>query len=173
MDFVLNNTEIDGFQIPFSLLDPWPYLQRIDLVREKKPGVIVRSALKMGFLTGKFNLDSVFPDINDQRSKLSKKEIKSLVKQADRFRFLENDFTPLSVAAARYPLSIPETSIVILGTKTVNQAETNFGKVPTVILDDAELNKIFTVQKELELFSPKYIRRILKAIFNRIKNFSD
>lgn len=55
------------------------------------------------------------------------------------FGFLEEETGSLLCAAARYPLSYPEASTVILGTKTAKEAEVNFGLVPGGILSDHAL----------------------------------
>lgn len=170
IDFVLDNNLVDGFQIPFSLLDPLPFLQRIEKIRDKNIGVIVRSCLKMGFLTGKFDKNSSFTDPNDQRHKLSLKEIHKLVDSVEKFRFLEKEQGSLTAAAARYPLSFPETSTVILGTKTVKQAEANFKEIPGNTLDATNLSQIHAVQKDLGLHSKRIFRKFAGAVLRRLKS---
>jgi aryl-alcohol dehydrogenase-like predicted oxidoreductase len=162
IDYVLKQTDIDGFQVPFSLLDPDPFIAKLHLIREKGVGVIVRSSLKEGFLTGKYNRDVVFPDPNDQRHKWSREQIAQTVDAAEQFRFLEKDVGSMMVGAASYPLSFNEVSTLILGTKSVKQADTNFGVVPGTRLSDASLMRIQEVQREMRAFKRK--DRIIDAI---------
>jgi len=58
---------LDGVQLPFSLLDPDPFELRIERLRTSGLAVLIRSALKEGFLTGKFTRRSTFPDRANRR----------------------------------------------------------------------------------------------------------
>ena len=151
IDYVLDHTELDGFMVKFSILDPDPFLARMHRLRDKRPAVVVRSALKEGFLTGKFRRDSKFPDPNDQRHEWTQRQIEETVDQVEKFRFLEEENGSMVVAAARYPLSFAETSTVVLGTKNVAQAESNFGQVPGRVLSTSDLDRIRRLQDELRL----------------------
>jgi aryl-alcohol dehydrogenase-like predicted oxidoreductase len=150
IDYVLDHTEIDGFEFAVSLLDPQPFLGRRDRIRESGPGVIVRSSLREGFLTGKFGPDAVFTDPQDQRSHWSPEKIRETAGAAERFRFLEAVAGSMTVGAARYPLSFPETSTLILGTKSAAQADINFGQVPGGVLDEPTLERIERTQADLQ-----------------------
>lgn len=151
IDFALSNPLIDCIQLEFSLLAPQPYLPRLNEISEKGVGVIVRSCLREGFLTGKYSSNSQFPDTTDQRHKLSRREIRKLIAQVERFRFLEDANITLMQAAARYPLSFAETSTVILGTKTEAQANINFATISGQVLDSITLGRIASVQHKLGL----------------------
>jgi aryl-alcohol dehydrogenase-like predicted oxidoreductase len=146
IDDVIDHRKLDGFEIAFSLLDPQPYLSRRERIRESGLGVIVRSCLKEGFLTGKFGPDTVFDDPQDQRSHLSREEIRKTVAAAEQFRFLEQEVGSMTVGAARYTLSFPETSTLILGTKSATQADINFGQVPGSVLAQKVLDRIEQIQ---------------------------
>jgi aryl-alcohol dehydrogenase-like predicted oxidoreductase len=65
------------------------------------------------------------------------------------------------VAAARYPLSFSPVSTVIMGTKSVSQAESNFGDVPGGRLSPENLRRIRDTQVELSLGLrwPRILRR--------------
>lgn len=151
IDDMLARPDIDGFQVAFNLLEPDPFLARVRQIHAARKGVIIRSALREGFLTGKFKRDVTFPDPNDQRHEWSREKIETTVDQVERFRFLEADAGSMVVAAARYPLSFPEVSTVILGTKNERQAASNFGDVPGATLSPASLERIRELQIELGL----------------------
>lgn len=168
IDYVLSNTDIDGFQVCFSLLDPDPFLSRLEKIRVKKIGVIVRSALKSGFLTGKYTKDTIFNDPDDQRQKWSRQEVEDLVELVEKFRFLENDAGSLLVAAASYPLMYSEVSTVLLGTKTISQAETNFGMLDCYEIKHQDMAKIKALQSKLGLYHQtggllNFLRNIFKV----------
>lgn len=159
---VLANPLLDGFQVAFSLLNPDPFLACREAIARHGKAVIVRSALEEGFLTGKYRRDASFPDPNDQRHQLSRQQIEQTVDRVERFRFLEKEAGSMVSAAARYPLSFPEVSTVILGTKSTAQAESNFGAVPGQRLSGQALQQINDVQIELGLGSlwPRWRRRL-------------
>ena len=161
IDDLIKRPEIDGFQVAFSLLDPDPFLARVRAIRAANKGVIIRSSLREGFLTGKFKRDATFPDPNDQRHKLTREQIAELVDRAEQFRFLEAEAGSMAIAAARYPLSFPEVSTVLMGTKNAAQAESNFGQVPGGELSAASLARINELQVELGVGDrwPRLMRR--------------
>jgi len=160
IDEVLQRPEIDGFQVAFNLLEPDPFLARLSAIRQHRKAVVIRSALREGFLVGKYRRDATFPDPNDQRHTWSRKQIEQTVDRVEQFRFLERDAGSMVVAAARYPLSFPEVSTVILGTKTAAQAQSNFGAVPVGRLQADSLLHIAELQSSLGLgdFWPRFLR---------------
>jgi myo-inositol catabolism protein IolS len=150
IDAVIDHGQLDGVQLPFSLLDPDPFLLRVERLRASGLAVLIRSSLKEGFLAGKFRPDTTFPDSNDQRHLWSTRRIARTVEQAERFRFLETNGGSLRRAAVAYPLSYPEVSAVLLGTKTATQADDNFREGPGARLTAASLRQIAAVQDELD-----------------------
>jgi aryl-alcohol dehydrogenase-like predicted oxidoreductase len=66
-------------------------------------------------------------------------------------------------AAVAYPLSFPEVSTVLLGTKTAAQADSNFAQIPGARLSTASLRRILALQDELDAGG----RRTLKALAKR------
>jgi myo-inositol catabolism protein IolS len=150
IDALIDRAQIDGVQLSFSLLDPDPFLLRIERLRASGLAIVIRSALKEGFLTGKFRRDATFPDANDQRHRWSPHRVARTVGQVERLRFLESDAGSLLRAAVAYPLSFPEVSTVLLGTKTAAQAGENFGQTAGARLGIASLQRIARLQDELD-----------------------
>ncbi|HMN42987.1 MAG TPA: aldo/keto reductase [Povalibacter sp.] len=161
IDFVLGRVDLDGFQVAFNLLQPDPFMARLGKLHEAGKAIIVRSALREGFLTGKFKRDATFPDPADQRHRWTREQIERTVEQVERFRFLEQEAGSMVQAAVRYPLSFPEVSTVIMGTKSLSQAKSNFGQVPGGRLSAASLGRIQALQVELGLGDrwPRWLRR--------------
>ena len=81
-----------------------------------------------------------------------------MVESAERFRFLEKEAGSLLEAAVRYPLSFPETSTVILGTKTAEQAAINFGLSAGGALKRETLHRIQALQGKLGLRALSWTR---------------
>jgi myo-inositol catabolism protein IolS len=162
IDYVIGLPAIDSFQVEFNLLEPDPFMARAEKIQRSGMAVIVRSALKEGFLTGKFARDAKFSDLNDQRHGWSAEQIAQTVDRTERFRFLEQEAGSMVAAAARYPLSFSQVATVILGTKSVAQANSNFGLVPGGRLSSASLQRIRETQISLGLGSrwPRMLRRL-------------
>ena len=168
IDYVIDHTMLDAVQIAFSLLDPDPFLLRVARLRESGLGVLVRSVLKAGFLTGKFGRGATFADPNDERHCWSAARIARTVDTVERFRFLEADAGSMVRASAAYPLSFPEVSTVLVGTKTMAEAEANFGSIPGARLTTASLRSIAALQDELDAGQRRNFRAFLKRLFRRI-----
>lgn len=160
---------LDGFMLRVSLLDPDPFLSRREAIAAAGCGVLVRSALAEGFLSGKFARDAVFDDPTDQRREWSRERIARTVERVERFRFLEAGGASLAQAAAAWPLAFPEVSCVALGVRSAAQAEANFGGSAKLRLDAAALARIDGVQRELGLRqAPRPLwRRIAAKLLGR------
>ncbi len=152
---VLNNTEIDVFMVPFNFLEPDPFIACLDLIREKKPGVIVRSSLYGGLLTGKYPRNHNFTDPLDQRKGWSPAKIAAAVDALKYFRFLEDATGSMTLGAARYPLAWPEVSTVLVGTRTLSQAEENYSRIAGYPVPPEILHQVQKVQKSLDLFDDR------------------
>ena len=167
IDDVINHSLIDGVQLKFSLLDPDPFLQRVARLRQKRLAVLIRSTLKEGFLTGKFKRDATFPSPDDQRHSWSAAQIAKTVDQVERFRFLEAETGSLVRAAVAYPLSFPEVSTVLLGTKNMKEANINFGEIPGTRLSPASLSRVASIQDELDAGDRRSLRSLVKRLLGR------
>jgi len=153
VDFVLAHARVDSVQVRFGLLDPLPLLARLAELRAAGVAVLVRSCLKEGFLTGKFSANSTFASGEDQRSQWSKAQIRKALLQVERCRFLDTgEADGLMRAAVRYPLSIPEVTSVLLGTKTQAQAQVNFSIEPQLDFTNRWAGSITSAQRELGLW---------------------
>jgi aryl-alcohol dehydrogenase-like predicted oxidoreductase len=167
IDDVIKHPLIDGVQLKLSLLDPDPFLQRVDKLRQNKLAVLIRSSLKEGFLTGKFKRDATFPAADDQRHGWSAAQIARTVDQVERFRFLEAEAGSMVRAAVAYPLSFPEVSTVLLGTKNASQAEMNFGEIPGTRLSPESLSRVAAIQDELDAGDRRSLRSFVKRLLGR------
>lgn len=150
IDAVIDQGQFDAVQLPFSLLDPDPFLSRIERLRASGLAILIRSSLKEGFLAGKFRSDTRFEDANDQRHHWSEARIAGTVAQVERLRFLESDAGSMLRAAVAYPLSYPEVSTVLLGTKTAAQADDNFERIPGARLSETSLRQVAVLQDALD-----------------------
>ncbi len=152
IDRVLAQALIDGIQMPVSLLDPDPLAARRERLRKSGVAVIARSALRGGFLTGKYDEASTFADAADQRSEWDRDRIRATARQARSFSFVAEAAGSAHAGAIAYPLSFPEVSTVVISCKTAAQADANFGDGVPSSLDPSLLSRIERNQRELQLF---------------------
>lgn len=157
IDHILSR-DLDGFQVAFSLLDPRPLVSRLPAVEAAGLGVLVRSVLKGGFLTGKYGANATFSGSDDQRSDWTRARIARTAKNVERFRFLEREAGTLLRAAIGYPLAFPVSS-VLLSAKNAQQAGQNFGE-DTVGLTESSMERIHTVQSQLGLLRDPMLTRV-------------
>src|SRR5262249_3862365 len=117
---------------PSTIQVVYNYLRR-DAAEELFPraiadgvGIIAREPLSNGFLTAKYTKDSVFP-VGDIRHQWPFKYQAQLVNQVETFKKTIGE-SPLTLAQAaiRFVLAQPAVSVVIPGTKTIDQAQENF-----------------------------------------------
>jgi aryl-alcohol dehydrogenase-like predicted oxidoreductase len=167
IDRVLAQPLLDGIQVRFSLLDPDPFLRRVAQLKSGRLAVLVRSTLKEGFLTGKFKRDATFPDASDQRHGWSAAQIATTVDEVERFRFLEAEAHSMVRAAVAYPLSFPEVSAVLLGTKNEAQAQENFGAIPGARLTSSSLERVRLLQEDMDLGGRRTASGLLRRILGR------
>lgn len=152
VDAVLRHTDIDVFMLPFNFLSPDPLVAQLDLIRDKRPGVIVRTSLYGGLLTGKYGREQRFTDPNDQRRSWTPEMVSDVVDALEHFRFLEEIAGSMTLGAARYPLAWPEVSTVLVGTRTLAQAEENFSEIAGRPLPAETLQRIQAVQRSLDMY---------------------
>jgi len=168
VDAVLSDDRLDGFMVPVSLLNPDPFLANRERIAASGKAVIARSALREGFLAGKFNRDTVFTDPADQRSKWTRSQLAEVVDEVERFRFLEHRAGTLARAAIGYPLSFPETSTVVLGVKRVPEAEEDFGPAAGYRLLPEEYARVAALQQELGLRDARsWVGRLWRRVIHK------
>jgi aryl-alcohol dehydrogenase-like predicted oxidoreductase len=132
----------DVIQVGYNLLRPEAREDLLPLAQERDIGLIVREPLASGMLTGKYTVDSTFPE-GDMRASWPREYFLMQVQLAEKLRFLtaEGQRT-LAQAALRFVLDEPAVSVVIPGIKTVAQAEEDFAACNVPALTDAERNAV-------------------------------
>ena len=114
----------ESIQVVFNLLRQEAKMKLFESARDKNVGVIAREPLANGFLTGKYNEDTVFPP-GDIRHNFPREYIRGLIRASDQLKFLESKQRTLSQASLRFVLDHKEISTVIPGAKGPAQSEQN------------------------------------------------
>jgi aryl-alcohol dehydrogenase-like predicted oxidoreductase len=123
------NGKCASLQIDYSILNRTPELEILDYCKAQGIGVIVRGALAMGLLTGKFSKDSNFPD-DDFRQKWLTDPQQNGVFQEDlakvqTLKALARPGRTLAQAALQFVLQHDAISVVIPGARTPEQVRAN------------------------------------------------
>jgi len=124
-----HNGKCATLQIDYSMLNRTPELEILDYCKAQGIGVIVRGALAMGLLTGKFSENSTFPE-DDFRHKWLTDPAQKAIFQADlaKVEKLEPLVRPgraLAQAALQFVLQHEAVSTVIPGARTASQVRAN------------------------------------------------
>jgi aryl-alcohol dehydrogenase-like predicted oxidoreductase len=132
-------------QIDYSMLNRTAELEIFPYCKKHNTGIIVRGALAMGILTGKFSADSRFAQgdfRNRWQENPDEKEIflKDLEK-VEKLKELTNGRT-LAQLALQFVLAHPDISVVIPGAKSVVQLRENIKAATLTPLTQQELNFI-------------------------------
>ena len=141
-------------QIGFSLLEPEPTEQLLSLAEERGIGIVIRSPLASGFLSGTLTADHEFgPD--DHRSLIPRERLAARLREAESFMWLvdEGVAQSLSEAALRYILSFSGVSSVIPGAMNPAELEQNVAISDLGPLPEAALARVAETQRELGLLS--------------------
>lgn len=132
-------------QIDYSILNRTAEEEILPYCQEHGIGVIVRGALAMGILTGKFSPETKFPE-GDFRRRWHENEDEYQIflddlETVEKLEPLAEDRS-LAQLALQFVLAHPAVSTVIPGIKNVEQARANIeaGTLPT--LDEEELAQI-------------------------------
>jgi aryl-alcohol dehydrogenase-like predicted oxidoreductase len=152
VDLIERDGRAEVIQVPFNLLEPAAAGRLLPLAAARGVGVVVRSPLASGFLTGALGEDHVFgPD--DYRSTMSRQDIVLMARWARAFDWLveEGIAGGLAEAALRYVLSVPGVSTVVAGAMRRAELEANLDGVERGPLPGDALARIARTQQELGL----------------------
>ena len=132
-------------QIDYSILNRTAEAEILPYCLDNDIGVIIRGALAMGILTGKFGLDSQFPEGDFRRQWLDLAEEKETfardLEKVDQLRPLANRRT-LAQLALQFALVHPAVTTVIPGVKNTKQLMDNLGAAIHPPLSDSEQDLI-------------------------------
>jgi aryl-alcohol dehydrogenase-like predicted oxidoreductase len=137
---------VDILQVDYSLLNREPEGEILPYCRKNNIGVIVKGPLAMGKLTGKFTLETTFPEEDVRKDWVKVENRQHFLRELERvdaLRFLSDDRT-MAQAALAYILHNPAVSTVIPGAKNPQQVEDNTAAVDLPLTEN-ELKKIQSI----------------------------
>jgi myo-inositol catabolism protein IolS len=114
----------DALQVEYDLLDPTAEDELLPLAREREVGVMVRTPLARGLLTGKFPPGQPIP-AEQQWRRPRGDQLQRRLARVEQLRFLERPGQTLAEAALRFVLAHPAVHCAVPGARTVEQLEAN------------------------------------------------
>ena len=114
----------DALQIEYDLLNPTAEDDLLPLAQQHNVGIMVRTPLARGLLTGKFKLGvPIPPEQHWRRPKGDQLQLR--LARIEQLRFLERPGQTLGQAALRFVLAHPAVHCVVPGARTLEQLESN------------------------------------------------
>jgi myo-inositol catabolism protein IolS len=136
----------DFLQIEYDMLDPTAEHELLPLAIKHNIGIMIRTPLARGLLSGKFPVGQAIP-AEQQWRRPSGDRLQLRLQRVEQLRFLERDGQNLAQAALRWLLAQEGVHCVIPGARTVEQLEANIGAVDGDITAD-ELARVKKLQAE-------------------------
>src|SRR5438045_8753413 len=114
----------DALQVEYDLLDPTAEEELLPLAQQRNVGVMVRTPLARGLLTGKFPPGQPIPPEQQWRRPRGD-QLQLRLARVEQLRFLERPGQSLAQAALRFVLAHPAVHCAVPGARTVEQLEAN------------------------------------------------
>ncbi|MEW6683396.1 MAG: aldo/keto reductase [Nitrospirota bacterium] len=136
-------------QLVHNLLRPHILSEIGPMVERTGIGVIVRTPIEYGLLSGKYKVGAHFHAMDHRATRWTPEQFAALLQRVEGFRFLvRGKIASLAEAAVRYVLTSPLVSTVIPGIKTPAQIEEFVRASDPPYLGDGDLARVVTVQRE-------------------------
>jgi myo-inositol catabolism protein IolS len=133
-------------QIEYDLLNPTAEDELLPLARRHDIGIMVRTPLARGLLTGKFRAGETIPPEQQWRRPRGN-QLHLRLQRLEQLRFLEREGQTLGQAAIRFVLSQPGIHCAIPGARTTEQLEANIPAADDDLTTD-ELDRIRELHAE-------------------------
>lgn len=125
MKLFMQTTNCEVIEAYFNILHQ-DTARAFDLAKEKNVGIIVKIPLDSGWLSGKYDENSVF---NDIRQRWSKNDIKTRAILIEKIKNMIGQETNLAQTAISYCLAYDAVSTVIPGNTSIQQLKNNIASI--------------------------------------------
>lgn len=125
MKLFMQTTNCEVIEAFFNILHQ-DTARAFDLAKEKNVGIIVKIPLDSGWLSGKYDENSVF---NDIRQRWSKSDIKTRAILIEKIKNMIGQETNLAQTAISYCLAYDAVSTVIPGNTSIQQLKNNIDSI--------------------------------------------
>jgi aryl-alcohol dehydrogenase-like predicted oxidoreductase len=137
---VVRAGKVDTIQTRFNLLDQAPRGELLPAAAEPGVGVIVRTPLGSGTLTGKITRETALPESDWRSHWLKGEKLEQLQEHLEQLSSL-TEGRNWPEAALQFVLAHPAVSVAIPGIRSPRQAEQNIGALAARPLSEAELRR--------------------------------
>ena len=145
----------DVLQIEYDMLSPSAEEALLPLARQENVGIMVRTPLARGLLTGKFKAGKpIAPE--EQWRRPTGKLLQTRLKRIEQLRFLERPGQTLAQAALRFVLAHPSVHCVVPGARTFSQLEENIAAADGELLPE-ELARVRELHQEWQRADAVYV----------------
>jgi aryl-alcohol dehydrogenase-like predicted oxidoreductase len=132
-------------QLEYDILNPSAAEQLLPLAQKHNVGVMLRTPLARGLLTGKFRAGEEIPaEMQWRRPRGDALQVR--LQQVEQLRFLERPGQTMAQAALRWALKHPAVHCVIPGARTMEQLEANVEAINGDLTQE-EYDRITKLQK--------------------------
>jgi myo-inositol catabolism protein IolS len=114
----------DALQVEYDLLDPTAEEELLPLAQQRNVGVMARTPLARGLLTGKFPPGQAIPP-DQQWRRPRGDQLQLRLARVEQLRFLERPGQTLAQAALRFVLAHPAVHCAVPGARTTEQLAAN------------------------------------------------
>lgn len=145
IDGALAEGKIDSIQLIYNLFEQFLAWNTLKVCKAHNIGVIVRVPFDEGALTGKYNLDTTFPDGDVRQHYFRGMNLKAVIEKVNEIKKYKDEKHPdLSMAdfALKFCLSNDTVSTVIPGIRNIKQAEMNTSVSDGLYLSKEELEEL-------------------------------
>jgi aryl-alcohol dehydrogenase-like predicted oxidoreductase len=115
----------EALQVAYNILQQETGDALFPVAQAKGVGVLVRVPLASGWLTGKYDAQTVFPSDDHRSARYTPERVRETAQKVARLDFLREEADSLAEAALRFTLAHPAVSAVIPGAKTPAQVIEN------------------------------------------------
>lgn len=129
INLLLQTTQSKVIELFFNILHQDP-ARAFEMAKEKKVGIIVKIPLDSGWLSGKYDENSVFTDI---RKRWKASDIQTRAMLVNRIKEIIHPETNLSQMAISFCLAYDAVSTVIPGNTSIQQLTNNMASVSTPV----------------------------------------
>ena len=145
LETVLTNTDVEVVELLFNVFSQ-ACIPLFDEIKRRKILLIIKVPLDSGWLTGKYHENTVFKGI---RSRWSGEDIQRRNYLTNRLKTLLNDHD-LTKYALSFILSFDAVSVVIPGTRTLNQLEINLNSLSYIMPEEIKKALMQFYQDEIK-----------------------
>jgi len=153
--YVAESIDVDVIQVNFNMIDQRAQETGLfERCREKSIGVIARTPLAFGFVTGRYSPGVRF-DPPDHRANWPQRQLDRWASSASLFAPLTTVDKGLVHLALQFCVSDKAVSTVIPGMLTVEEVDDNVRAAEVEPLTDEEIERIHEIYRTNEFYDPK------------------